>query len=167
MKAEDGHQHVVCHSPLAKREVMTGISPIAVSQPDVCDSEADVANPAREEVVLHQRVGSNMRTEAINYELLSHALYYLSFCLGHNFGRRSGRDGRAARQILTVRKFDDRRTAKSGRGRSWASGVWRKVTGFSCPMSRFRQLDVVKRSAAFAFTQKVALALHSIVHRSR
>ena len=47
LKTADGHQRVVRHGHLPKREVMTGIGPVAVCQPRVRDREADAADPDR------------------------------------------------------------------------------------------------------------------------
>ncbi|MEY9404600.1 transposase-like protein [Bradyrhizobium diazoefficiens] len=47
LKTADGHQRVVRRGHLPKREVMTGIGPIAVRQPRVRDREADATDPNR------------------------------------------------------------------------------------------------------------------------
>ena len=47
LKTADGHQRVVRHGHLPKREVMTGIGPVAVRQPRVRDREADATDPDR------------------------------------------------------------------------------------------------------------------------
>ena len=47
LKTEDGRQRVVRHGHLPKREVMTGIGPVAVRQPRVRDREAAADDPGR------------------------------------------------------------------------------------------------------------------------
>lgn len=47
LRTQDGHQRVVRHRHLPEREVMTGIGPVAVRQPRVCDREAAAADPDR------------------------------------------------------------------------------------------------------------------------
>lgn len=47
LKTEQGHQRLVRHGHLPKREVMTGIGPVAVRQPRVRDREATAIDPAR------------------------------------------------------------------------------------------------------------------------
>jgi hypothetical protein len=45
LETEDGHQRIVRHGHLPKREVMTGISPVAVRQPRVRDRETAAGDP--------------------------------------------------------------------------------------------------------------------------
>src|SRR5215471_8257062 len=40
LRTATGHQRVVRHGHLPEREIMTGIGPVAVRQPRVCDREA-------------------------------------------------------------------------------------------------------------------------------
>ena len=47
LKTGDGHRRVVRHGHLPKREVMTGIGPVAVRQPRVRDRAAGAEDPAR------------------------------------------------------------------------------------------------------------------------
>ena len=47
LKTRDGHQRVVRHGHLPKREVMTGIGPVAIRQPRVRDREAAAGDPDR------------------------------------------------------------------------------------------------------------------------
>ena len=47
LKTEDGRQRVVRHGHLPEREVMTGIGPVAVTQPRVRDREAAASDPGR------------------------------------------------------------------------------------------------------------------------
>jgi hypothetical protein len=47
LKTQDGHQRVVRHGHLPKREVMTGIGPVAIRQPRVRDREAAAGDPDR------------------------------------------------------------------------------------------------------------------------
>lgn len=47
LKTESGRARVVRHGHLPEREVMTGIGPVAVSQPRVRDREAAADDPRR------------------------------------------------------------------------------------------------------------------------
>jgi hypothetical protein len=47
LKTRQGHRRIVRHGHLPEREVMTGISPVAVRQPRVRDREASAADPGR------------------------------------------------------------------------------------------------------------------------